>query len=176
MAAAVTPQAIIGMVGWSFDYAVAATASTVLTGGQLTGVRVHVPLSCTATNIEMYIGAAGVTLTAGQCFAALYDATTGVLLGLTADQATVWQSAGRKSMPIAGGPLPLAAGFYDVAWWANGATPPGVTRGQAAAVVNMTAAAANSRFWTADTGLTTTAPSPRATRVASSFAWWAGLS
>jgi hypothetical protein len=168
-------QGIAGFLGWSFDPSPPVMAGSVVVAGTMTGTKVHVPNDCTVTNLNLYIsGTAGGGLTAGQCYAALYT-TGGALLGVTADQSTNWQTTGNKVMPLAGGPVALAAGFYDVAWWANGTTPPGFLRGQSSSIVNVGTSATVSRFWTADAALTTTAPATRATKVASAIAWWAGL-
>ncbi len=166
-----------GYFTWSYDVASAAGAAAPLaTAGTIYTIRLHNPTAHSVTNIVTYLSAAGSGLTSGQCFAALFRADTGALLGTTADQATAWASTGLKTMAIAGGPVTAPAGDLIVGLWFNGTTGPSPFRSNGVALVNAGLSAANSRFGTADTGRTTSAPSTLATLSAANIAYWAALS
>jgi hypothetical protein len=128
------------------------------------------------TNIVTYLSSAGNTLTAGQCFAALWRVDTGALLGQTADQAAAWATNGVKTAAIAGGPVAAPASDLIVGYWFNGTTGPAVFRTNGVAMINLGLAAAASRFGSADTGRTTTAPATLGTISALNVAYWAALS
>lgn len=163
------------LIAWSFDPAIANTSSTPLaTAGTLYVMKVHVPASGTVTNIVTCLTTAGGTLTSGQCFGALYQA--GALLGQTADQAAAWASTGLKTAAIAGGAVAIAQGDAYIAFWFNGTTGPAFNRGNGTAAINAGLSAATSRFGTADTGKTTTAPGTLGTIAALSVAYWTALS
>lgn len=161
-----------GFLAATYD-PVVATASTVLTAGTVHFARLRVGSRVTVGNLCLYVLTAGVTLTAGQCFAALYAADR-TLLGVTADQATAWQSVGTKLMPLVT-PVAVNPGEYLVAFWANGTTPPQMTRALANASANVNLTAATARFGSANTGVTTTAPAPLAALATGSIGWWAAV-
>jgi hypothetical protein len=162
-----------GLLGWAFD-PVSCSGGAARPSGVLTGSRVHLLKNSTVTNLVLVVSAAGSALTSGRCFAVLYS-TAGMVLGVTADQSAAWATAGSKSMALAGGPVALTAGYYDVAWWSVGTTPPQMLKSVDTVSINLNLAAASLRFWTANTALTTTAPT-RTTKTASSNAFWAGVS
>ncbi len=161
--------------GWTMDPAGLAAVTGTITAGVVQLARVKVRRAGPVTNIHLYVTAAGVSLTTGQCFAALYDAV-GVKLATTADQATAWQSTGPKTMALAGGPFNVPPGDYYIAMWANGSTPPGFQAGTLLSLANIGLAAPNLRNATADTGITTTGPATLGTQTAANIGWWAGLS
>ena len=78
-----------GFISWAYD-PVAAAGNTVSTGGTVVVSRIHVPVACSVTNVIVAIATAGNTLTAGQCFAGLYQG--GAIIGTTADQHSAWTS------------------------------------------------------------------------------------
>lgn len=160
---------------WTQDLASMGSVNSLGAAGVLQLARLHVATATNITNIILYCATAGVTLTAGQCFAALYTAA-GARVDVTADQAANWQSTGIRTMPLAGGPAAVAAGDYYVGWWSNGTTQPAFLRGVATALANVGLASPNLRFATADTGLTTTAPANFGAQTSASNAWWAALS
>jgi hypothetical protein len=164
---------IAGLLGWAYD-PVSCNGGAASPSGVLTGSRVHLLKDSTVTNLVLVVSVAGAGLISGRCFAVLYS-TAGTVLGVTADQSVAWATAGSKSMALAGGPVALTAGFYDVAWWSVGGTPPQMLKSVNTVSVNLSLAAANLRFWTANTALTSTAPA-RSTKSASSAAFWAGVS
>lgn len=164
-----------GFIAWTYDGSVAGASSTPLTtAGTLYVMKLHVPVAASVTNIITYLTTAGIVLTSGQCFAALYQ--NGTLLGTTADQATNWASTGSKIMAISGGPVAVGAGDVQVALWFNGTTGPAPVRSNGTSLANLGLTAAAARFATANTGVTTTAPGTLATTAALSVAYWAALS
>lgn len=165
-----------GLLAQAFDPAVAtSTATPLATAGTIYVIKLEIEQPLPAvTNIVTFLTAAGVTLTSVQCFAALYQG--GVLKGVSAGQAALWESPGLKTMPIQGGPVSLDAGFAYVGLWFNGTTGPAPLRGNSASAVNLNLAATASRFGTANTGVTTTAPATLGTISAAVNAYWAGLS
>jgi hypothetical protein len=167
------PSEAAGLLGWAYD-PVSCNGGAASPSGVLTGTRVHLLRNSTVTNLVLILSAAGSALTNGQCFAVLYS-TAGAVLGVTANQSAAWATAGSKSMALAGGPVAVTAGYYDVAWWSVGTTPPQMLKSFNSVSINLNLAAADLRFWTANTGLTSTAPA-RSTKAASSSAFWAGVS
>lgn len=161
---------------WSYDPALAAAGTIVANGGTLYVIRLKLPVAALVTNIVMEVSTAGATLTAGQNFAALYDASR-ALLAVTADQAAAWASTGLKTMALAA-PQAVPAGYVHACFWTVGSTLPTFTRGTALNAVQPNAglAAPNLRYATADASLTTTAPATIGTQTAASASYWAALS
>jgi len=165
-------------VAWSIDPALAVNSS-ILTAGAMTLIRVAVRAKAATTvlvsNIEIGVGTAGVTLTAGQNFAALYN-TAGTRLAVTADQSAVWTSTGHKTMALTV-PQNLAAGYYWIGILPNGTTPPQLTRASSAASVNSKTTAATSRFGSFGAGQTATPASiTPATITPVNIAFFGGIS
>lgn len=137
--------------------------SSTITGpvaGTVYFAKIKVPIAISVSIISMFVNSAGSVLTAGQCFAALFDGSKN-LLATTADQSGVWNGGGMKDMAIAA--QALAVGFCYVGWFFNGTTGPRFLSGTGSPVSGQTApngalAAAASLFGTADTGRTTTMP------------------
>lgn len=147
------------------------------TSGTVVTVKVFLRQPATVTNVCIAIGAAGVTLTAGQNFAGLYD-SSGILLGTTADQSAVWNSAGFKQMALTA-PVVAAAGAYYVGIVSNAATPPTLARGGiiTSSVANANLTASDAAWATGPAGQTTLPASiTLASRTLSSLPTWAGLS
>jgi hypothetical protein len=166
-----------GLVAWSFDPVAIAAGFTLTPAGTLFTVKVHNQVAQNVTNIIVDLTTAGGTLTSGQCFAALFQGVGGALLGTTADQSGAWAGAtGVKTMAISGGPVAAAAGDLIIGFWYNGTTGPSFGRGTQNPTANVGLAAAQSRFGTANTGLTTTAPGTLGTIAALTASIWAGLS
>lgn len=168
------------LLTWAFEPVVVSGGSA-MTGGTVYLIKVNVRNGGTATNIVATVAVAGSTLTAGQCFAGVYN-TSGTLLGATADQSGAWVSIGTKTMAISGGPLTLAAGSYYVALLANGTTPPQFQRNVSAvataSLLNVGLTASTGRFITADTAQTTLPASTNLASVAvtDGVARWVALS
>jgi hypothetical protein len=158
-----------------FDAAVSNGGGTILAAGVLTVSRIYVPRNMLVTNIIAQVTTAGATLTAGQCFAGIYD-DTGARVGVTADQSTPWVSTGVKVMALTA-PVNLQGGrYYYVAFVSNGTTQPTFLRGANVAAITA-GQAAPFRFGTVLTGQTslpaTITPSAVA---AATHATWVGLS
>lgn len=165
------------LIGWTFDpYAGVQGGVVLATAGLAYSVRIRV-LRSTITNINMHFTTAGATLTAGQCFAAVYS-DTGTLLGTTVDQATNWASSGYKtcalSSPITG-LTPYT--WVRVVWWFNGTTGPTLSRAiNSNTAITNAGMTSNFRSATANTALTTTAPGTLGTLTGFLTGWWIGLS
>lgn len=165
-----------GVISWSFEPTSAVNA-VALTAGVLQLTRVTIRAATTITNIVIGVNAAGVTLTASQNFAGLYN-SAGVLLGSTADQSANWTSTGVKIMPLTGS-VSAAADFYWVATLSNGTTPPQVPRSSnsPANLQNLGSTAATSFFATFGSGLTALPASFTPSALTpSQLTWWAAVS
>jgi hypothetical protein len=182
--AVLTPSVVrasdLGLVAHSFPASGIVAGTIVPTAGLLQVVRVRA-LSGVATNIELYVTVAGSGLTAGRCFAALFN-DAGALLGagaVTADQSGLWNSTGRKSMALTVAQGITANAWYRVGFFANGTTLPTFGRGAdlgAAGAALIGGLSAPYRYSTADTGLTTAMPANIGTQTAIGTAWWAAIS
>lgn len=152
------------------------TNFTPATAGRLEFTKIKLPVASVVTSIQSFVITAGSTLTAGQCFAALYTGA-GALLAQTADQSGTWNSTGTKVMALAGGAQTLAAGSYYIGYWYNGTTAPTWPRSTniAAALTNQGFSAPNLLAGNADTGLTTTAPSTMGAQTTTATFIWAAL-
>lgn len=132
-----------GFLAWSTD-PIANFGNTAPALGVVTMVAVPLRQTATVSRIILSIpsGVAGVTLTAGQNFAGIYN-SAGTRVGVTADQASNWQSTGVKDMPLTVA-ANLTAGMYYVAVVTNGATGPAFARqtsdSQGSLNANLTAA------------------------------------
>lgn len=167
-----------GWGGWSFDIASCAPSSSPGIAGRVFFTAVPVRGIQTITNLILAISAAGSGLTAGQCFAGLYQ--NGALLASTADQQTNWQTAGFKTMALSTPQVVNSAnGIVYVAFFFNGTTSP-----------NFAQAALTSAMWNAigassplmrggydstNSGRTTTFPSTLGTKLTTAL-FWAGWS
>ncbi|MEV5607022.1 hypothetical protein [Streptomyces sp. NPDC052225] len=168
-----------GLLAWTFDPCNTIDVS-VLAPGTVYMAALRVRERTTLSNIHLYLSTAGAGLTAGQCFAGIYN-TAGTRIAVTADQATAWASSGAKTMALTA-PVEVYPGTYYVAVVCNGTTGITVSRGSGnAGQVNMGLTAANARYtsggtgWTAQTSLP--ASGTLANRTASSIiAFWAALS
>lgn len=165
-----------GMDAWAYDPVLVST-QTVSVAGTLYAQRLKRRSATSVTNVILHVGTAGSSLTAGQCFAALYTGA-GVLVAVTADQSGSWNSTGVKTMALVGGPYALAAGDYYVAYFSNGTTPPSfgrvsTTGGSGGANTGLTAP--NLRACSADTGLTTAMPSTMGAQTVSAIVGWAAI-
>lgn len=167
-----------GLLAQNCPYELTGGGNTaVATAGRLEFAKVRLPMAASVTNVVMNVQTVGVTLTAGQNFAALFS-PAGALIGQTADQAAAWVSTGTKAMALAGGPYTCAAGNYFVGFWYNGTTAPAMLRMASigSAALSFGTASPNLLFGTADTGLTTTAPANMAAQTASTTPFWVALS
>lgn len=88
-----------GFLNWSSDPQYVVTSASPASGSIRMVKLPLLPLQYTITNLHCYIATAGVGLTAGQCFAGLYDGT-GTRVGVTADQSASWTSSSVKTMAL----------------------------------------------------------------------------
>jgi hypothetical protein len=151
-----------GWAAWTFDPAMCYLGGTALAAGILYANAVKIPKATTLASVVLNVMTAGATLTAGQCFAGIYQGN--VPLAFTADQATNWQSTGLKTMALTGAPITVAAGLLYIVMWANGTTRPAMAAPIAATVAgdNPFFTPGNRSFFDSHTGLTTTASAPAA--------------
>ncbi|MGW4493770.1 hypothetical protein [Streptomyces sp. NPDC004376] len=145
-----------GLTAWSFDPAACTTTGTTLSSGYIYLIEIILRQAATVAKLNVLLGAAGASLTANQCLAGLYD-TGGVRRGVTADQSSVWTSAGSKSMSLTSS-YAAAAGKYYVALLCNGTTSPtfacGSTLGASFTPGNANLAAGSYRFCRSASGQT----------------------
>lgn len=169
-----------GYLAWSLPLYSAAAGGVLPTAGTLQLIRIRRVPAGTVSNIVVYVGAAGSTLTSGQCFAALFTAG-GTNVGITGDQATAWGSTGLKTMALASPYAnPAQADLYAGLWF-NGTTGPNLMRGGQganAAQANAGLSAPNLVTASANTGLTNAAsvPATFGGQTGYVFHWWVALS
>jgi hypothetical protein len=166
---------------WNYDPA-RVHSSVGPTSGTIQAIRITVRRPITVTNIVLYQQGAGTGLVAG-CLVGLYT-SAGVQVGVSADQATVWNSGGQvfKTMALTGGPFLLAPGYYFVLAVANqtaGGTPTwGLDQSFGAGLVNANIGALGAR-WATGAAAQTTLPAsftPTTYLTLSANTIWAGLS
>lgn len=165
------------LLGWTFDPAEVQAGTIMPTAGLLQLARVKV-FGTLVTNILIHLTTGGTTLTAGQCFAALFS-PTGTLLSATADQSTAWGSGGLKSMALTAPQVVGWGSWPYVGLFANTAgTMPTLSRGlnSSSAILNAGLAAPNFRYASADAALTTAMPASFSAQTGTATAFWVGLS
>lgn len=143
-----------GLLNWSYDPSQVISNVTPASG---TVVMTKMYLAAgTASAVGVNIGAAGVTLTAGQNFMGLYD-QSGNRIGVTADQSSNWTSIGYKQMNLVAPATLPTSGYYYVAFLSNGATPASLTRASNVNVsfVNLNLTNDTARYATGPTGQST---------------------
>ncbi|MFJ6729360.1 CHAP domain-containing protein [Streptomyces sp. NPDC091281] len=144
------------MLAWTMNPASCTAAGTTLSLGYIYFMQVILRAPATIANLCGFVGTAGSGLTSGQCLAGLYTAA-GSRVGVTADQSTVWNSAGDKTMALTA-PYAAAAGRYYVALLVNGSTSPtfacGSTMGAAFTPGNARLTAGTYRFCRSGSGQT----------------------
>jgi len=146
---------LYGWISWAFDRTSCVAAGNGNSAGQLTGVSIPILEACAITKLVVHIISTGTGLTAGQCFAGLYQNNT--LLGSTADQATVWGAGGGvKEMPLVS-PVVVQPGFVDLAWVVNFSSA-SCTFARGGNLESAVGAKLSKRFFTANTGITTALP------------------
>jgi len=125
------------LFGWTYD-TVSAANSITLAAGFIGYSKITLPVLTVPSKIFMFVGVAGATLTAGQCFAGIYN-SAGTRVAVTNDQSGTWNSIGAKSMALVANPT-LEPGDYYVAWVSNGTTPPqfaGLTSGVSGQLISI---------------------------------------
>ncbi len=126
-----------------------ASGTILTTAGSVFGVALNVRRPFTVTNLVMNVTVAGGTLTANDCWGLLYN-SAGTLLGQSANQATLWATAGLQTMALAAattGSLALTPGLYWAGVVATGTTLPTFSRSaMGGASVALAAAQYNGQF------------------------------
>ena len=180
-------QAAGPFLGWSFDAALASGTALLGVGGSVYGTAIPLPQGGTVAKLWYDITTAGATLTASSCWALLFS-SAGKLIGKSADQSTIWATAGVGGSAATGTTLTafttgsltaLAAGTYYGAVVATGTTlPTFATSGAPAAVFNANLAAAVSRCAILATSVTTTPANvtPSSFSQTGSLPIWMGVS
>jgi hypothetical protein len=165
-----------GFLAWNADPYVSTLSAAITNAGTLWTFRCWTPVAITVTNVHVTVIGAGVTLTSGQNFAALYG-TSGSLLSTTGDQTTAWGSTGLKTMAL-GSAQAVPAGFFDVALFWNGTTGPSLLRMNNNAIAGNIGLTGNGMraAQTNNTGLTTTMPGTLGTKTAHANGYWVGVS
>lgn len=170
------PADALAYEAMNYDPLLCTTQTALGANGTVYVAKLWVPVG-TITNIVLVVGTAGATLTANQCYAALYDDAK-AFVDKTANQATAWTSTGLKTMALAGGAYSnTVARWMYVAVWANGTTRPAFSRAPGGnAAINGALSAANARWASANTGITTTEPATLGTFTATAVPYWYALS
>ena len=167
----------LGLLAQAYPYPnVGINSSPLNASGTIHGVTLPVEHALLVTEIVAIVTTLGAaTAVAGQNLAALYQG--GVLLGITADQSSIWYSPGStgvKFMALASGPFRVEPGEVDVAFLgqSSGAKP---AFGKANTALANNPDATARRHWTADTSRTTF-PATLGTKVTTNAQnYWAGL-
>ena len=174
-----------GLLAWNFPLGrVGSVGGISSTSGRINLARLRVPNQISVSNIWIAIGAAGVTLTTGECFAAIYNASTRNLVAQSPDQAAAWMAAGTNALlqiPLTGAPFILPAGDYQICLLFNGTTAP--TAYGAYPLYTFSggypAQTNDKSLWTYDNvhmGATGPVPSLAATLTQNNRPFWVGLS
>jgi hypothetical protein len=166
-----------GMLGWTGPPYMFGTALTLAAKSQLFGVRVYAKAG-TVSAIGLNLLTIGVTLTSGQNKAAFFN-SAGTLMGTSVDQSTAWSTSGSTGYKACNlvTPVAIAAGYYDIVFWANGSTAPSFARAGNSSANNAGLPLDQTLkfFKTSDTSVTTDAPTTLGTKTADNPAWWASL-
>lgn len=102
----VHPRAVIrasdldGYRGWSTDPIYGTLGNSALSGGTIHVTAIPLDVDGPLSNLVMYVGTAATITTAGQCFAAIFDAA-GNQLAVSADIGTLLTSTGKRVLPMA---------------------------------------------------------------------------
>lgn len=169
-----TSAAEFGFKAWNYPLPLVTAGTALATGGTCYVQKLELQVPTLVTNLHAHVATAGATLTAGQNFAALYDASK-TLLAATADQSAVWKSSGFKTMALSAAQT-VAAGYCYVVFMSQGTTRPAFSRQANLAGMNGLLTAANSIWALANTGITTAMPATLGTFTASGTTYWCAVS
>lgn len=143
-----------GYKTWSYDPTHAVNSSSP-TAGSVRVVRLECRQADTWTGLNIgVVSVAGMSLTAGQCFLALYN-SAGTRVGVSADLSATIAAAGELAVNFTS-PVSVTPGFYWAAILLNGSSLPTFARaqGQISDLGQGQLTAAASRFGRADSGAT----------------------
>lgn len=142
-----------GFLAWAYDPLVAGTSTALSAAGVMHLIEVKLAAAATVSSIMVEQTAAASGLT--NCYAALYNGS-GTRVGLTANQATAWQTSGFKDMALATAYSAGAGTYYIGLLVGAQSTAPTFRRASASTTVNANLTAAGGyRFCTSGSGLTT---------------------
>lgn len=169
-----------GLLAASFDPALASGTFQLTPAGTLHVVRIPIKEEIKIQNLLLYLTTKGATLTALQCFAAIFGEAR-QLLGKATPAETIAKMEGANGSlqtipleaPVVVGPGNILAGLFY-----NGTTAPTFSAGPVAtaALINAGASGTKSRFATGDTGLTTAPPATvTAAMAAAANPIWVGV-
>lgn len=165
---------------WSADPSLMQGGTIIPTGGVLNVVRIWTPVAINITTIYTHCTATSAGLT--NAGFALFAANGSLLQSVVASAGanlTQFQTAGLKSVTISSQAIAAGASFFIGFWFTTGTSLPTLLRGsnvtQGGAVINLGLSSSNFRWSTADTGLTTTAPSPMGAQTSIATSWWVAV-
>jgi hypothetical protein len=163
---------------WAYDLHAASVTSILGTAGSVYGSQIIVRNTFTPTNMVYHITTAGSTLTANNCWALLFS-NAGTLIGQSANQATLWATAGLQTMPFTTtSPGTLAPGKYWTAVVATGTTLPTFAAAASPLLLcNNGTTGATTRFGIMATSVTTTPATitPSSITPTAALTLWAAL-
>lgn len=154
----VAPATVAGYKGWTYDSACVAS-SVAVTAGRLNLSRIVIDSPGTINTVYVAVATAGVSPTAGQCAAVVYDAT-GTEIGITGDIGTLLTSAALVGMSLTAGITGSVGQIVYAGLLWNGGTGPVLFRAGSNAASNGVGSglSANQRFGRAN-GTFTAPPS-----------------
>ncbi|HEY3923110.1 MAG TPA: hypothetical protein VGL75_00950 [Acidothermaceae bacterium] len=158
----------------------AVSSAAMSNAGTITGSVMQLAATASPTSLDFSVATAGSGLTSGHCGVAVFDSTK-TLIGtaFTADGATDLATAltgtGKHTCtltPTGTGLTSLATGKLYAVMFQNGTTAAILKAPANTSAVNGNLSAANSKYFTADTGRTTSFPTTLGTFTARSGADW----
>lgn len=168
-----------GFKAWTFDPAGIANQQIIPASGAMHGVRIFNPTAAaiSISSVTLYVAVAGATLS--NVGFVVFDAAGNRLtssVNANGATATAFQSNGVKTVTFAAQTIPAGSSIV-IGFWFAGTTMPTLPRGNSVALLNnIGLAAPNLRVFTANTGLTNTAPATIGTQTAGANAWWLAVS
>jgi hypothetical protein len=162
-----------GLVAWVGDPGLFGNSSAP-TAGVAQVIKMKLASSATITNVLLAITNTAASIS--NCYVALYDSSKTFINGSqSVDQSAAWVTSGVKTIAL-GAPVAVPAGIFYVVFWVGSATTmPTFTRGASLSAINTGLSAANARWATANSGLTSAAPASLGTLTAGSIAYWAAV-
>jgi hypothetical protein len=164
-----------GYLGWAYD-PISAANNSQPTAGQPVLIKVRCTTTTNINNIHLNVNTAGSGFVAGSSYAALYN-MSGALLAQSADLATVLNTTGAKTIPLASSVAVTGSTFYYVYVVINATTMPALNRAGNIGAINQNLTAGSYRF--ATLGSSVTAPPASlvlASSTALSISYWAAIS
>jgi hypothetical protein len=165
---------------WNYDpIQISTTTGTILTSGTVNMIRMpNLAQAESITRVSVHCGVVAVGLTAGQCFAGVYN-LAGTRLAITADISGLFGTVGMKDLTLTSTVNATVGTDLVLALLFNGATPPSISACStlSSTAVNGNLTAANARVAdgpAAQTSLPATIT--MSTRTPSAVARWGAMS